>query len=55
MRFQRLRAANFRNFQLLEGDFPPGAQFICGRNGQGNTNLLEALSLVTSLRSFRTS
>jgi len=55
MRFHRVRAANFRNFALLESVFPEGAQFICGRNGQGKTNLLEALSLVTSLRSFRTS
>jgi DNA replication and repair protein RecF len=39
---------------MLEAAFPEGAQFICGQNGQGKTNLLEALGLVTSLRSFRT-
>lgn len=38
----------------MEVAFPQGAQFICGANGQGKTNLLEALGLVTSLRSFRT-
>ncbi|HSH09675.1 MAG TPA: DNA replication and repair protein RecF [Oceanipulchritudo sp.] len=55
MRFRQVRAANFRNFTLLETTFPGGAQFIRGRNGHGKTNLLEALGLVTSLRSFRTS
>lgn len=54
MRFHTLRARNFRNFPWLQATFPDGAQFICGRNGQGKTNLLEALGLVTSLRSFRT-
>jgi DNA replication and repair protein RecF len=55
MRFNTVRALNFRNFPQLEGRFPGGAQFICGGNGQGKTNLLEALGLVTTLRSFRTS
>ena len=55
MRFRKIRAFNFRNFDLLEAEFPTGAQFIRGGNGQGKTNLLEALGLVTSLRSFRTS
>jgi DNA replication and repair protein RecF len=54
MRFLQVRARNFRNFPMLEAAFPVGAQFIRGKNGQGKTNLLEALGLVTSLRSFRT-
>jgi DNA replication and repair protein RecF len=54
MRFIELRARDFRNFPALEAAFPEGAQFIRGDNGQGKTNLLEALGLVTSLRSFRT-
>jgi DNA replication and repair protein RecF len=55
MRFQGFRAVNFRNFEQIGANFPAGAQFICGRNGQGKTNLLEALGYVTSLRSFRIS
>ena len=54
MRFQGFRAINFRNFEQIGASFPVGAQFICGKNGQGKTNLLEALGYVTSLRSFRT-
>lgn len=53
MRFQEFRARNFRNFGSMSASFPDGAQFIRGGNGQGKTNLLEALGLVTSLRSFR--
>lgn len=54
MRFQSIRAHAFRNFHQLEAAFPGRAHFVCGGNGQGKTNLLEALGLVTSLRSFRT-
>lgn len=54
MRFHGFRTLNFRNFSLLQVTFPPGNHFIRGRNGQGKTNLLEALGFATSLRSFRT-
>lgn len=54
MLFTSIRVRNFRSFPHLEAHFPAGAQFICGRNGHGKTNLLEALGLVTTLRSFRT-
>lgn len=43
----------FRNFAHLQAFFGPGSHFICGRNGQGKTNLLEALGLLSCLRSFR--
>lgn len=54
MRFTHFRTQGFRNFSYLEAAFPAGPQFILGANGQGKTNLLEGLGLVTSLRSFRT-
>jgi DNA replication and repair protein RecF len=53
MKFRTLAVEGFRNFQRLEADFSGGNHFICGDNGQGKTNLLEALGLVTALRSFR--
>lgn len=54
MRFERIRLMDFRNLSQLEVAFGEQAEFICGSNGQGKTNLLEALGFVTSLRSFRT-
>ncbi len=54
MRFERIRLMDFRNLKALEAGFGERAEFICGPNGQGKTNLLEALGFVTSLRSFRT-
>ncbi|MGB1128063.1 MAG: DNA replication/repair protein RecF [Opitutales bacterium] len=54
MRFKNLRLQNFRNigFASLALDTP--RTFLLGSNGQGKSNLLEALGLVTALRSFRT-
>jgi DNA replication and repair protein RecF len=52
--FRRIRAAGFRNFALVEADLGAGSHFIRGENGQGKTNLLEAMAFVSSLRSFRT-
>jgi len=53
MRFVQVRTQEFRNFPMLAASFSGPANFICGENGQGKTNLLEAMGLVTSLRSFR--
>lgn len=55
MRFTSLQVEDFRNFTRMGLAFGDGSQFICGENGHGKTNLLEALSLVTYLRSFRVS
>lgn len=53
MRLNRLVIVNFRNIRSMR--FAPGRQFnlILGRNGQGKTNLLEAIYLLGSPRSFR--
>lgn len=45
---------NFRNYEKQAFTFGSQINLICGANGQGKTNLLEALSLVTTGRSFRT-
>lgn len=54
MRFLNLRLQNFRNIEFAELALDAPRTFLLGANGQGKSNLLEALSLVTALRSFRT-
>lgn len=44
-----------RNLTYKSYSFPPGLIFIIGDNGQGKTNLVEAIYLLSALRSFRTS
>jgi len=38
-----LRLYQFRNFDLEEIEFCPGTNLLFGQNGQGKTNLLEAV------------
>jgi len=54
MRFLNLRLQDFRNVAFTELRLDAAHTFLLGSNGQGKSNLLEALSLVTALRSFRT-
>jgi len=54
MLLQRLYLRNFRNYVEAIIDFPPGINVIRGNNAQGKTNLLEALYLLGTGRSFRT-
>jgi DNA replication and repair protein RecF len=54
MRFLNLRLQNFRNIEFSELVLGGDRHFLLGQNGQGKSNLLEALGLVTALRSFRT-
>lgn len=54
MRFLNLRLQNFRNIEFTEIGLGGDRHFLLGQNGQGKSNLLEALGLVTALRSFRT-
>jgi DNA replication and repair protein RecF len=49
-----LRIFQFRNFDQQEIEFCPGTNLFCGWNGQGKTNLLEAIYLLGYGRSFRT-
>ncbi|MBK8261429.1 MAG: DNA replication/repair protein RecF [Nannocystis sp.] len=53
MRIERLSVRDFRNFEA--GELQLGRRFtvLHGENGAGKTNLLEALYLVSTLRSFR--
>lgn len=52
---RRLRLTDYRNFVEAELPFGPGFTVVYGHNGAGKTNLLEALWLTGTLRSFRTS
>lgn len=48
-----LRLRDFRNYARLDGDFVPGFHLLLGDNAQGKTNILEAIYLMATLRSFR--
>ncbi|MDP1580453.1 MAG: DNA replication and repair protein RecF [Candidatus Didemnitutus sp.] len=53
MRFASVTVQNFRNLPLVSVALQGQRTFLCGANGQGKSNFLEALGYVTALRSFR--
>jgi len=53
MHLAHLKLRDFRNYARLEADFTPGFQLLLGDNAQGKTNILEAVYLIATLRSFR--
>lgn len=55
MEIQHLSVRDFRNFASGELDLGPRFTVLYGENGAGKTNLVEALYLVSTLRSFRVS
>lgn len=54
MRVRALTARSFRNLEGTSVGFAPGVNLIVGGNGEGKTGLLEAISVLANLRSFRT-
>ena len=44
---------NFRNYEGLQLDLPPGMVLLYGSNGQGKTNILEAIYLLAVVKSPR--
>jgi len=54
MQLLTLNLENFRNIPFASLRFGQNSHFLVGANGQGKTNLLEAIGLVSALRSFRT-
>ena len=50
---KKLQAQNFRNLEKEVFEFSPGINCIFGQNGNGKTNLLEAVYLLTNKKSFR--
>jgi len=49
----RLRLEDYRNYECAEVELDPGFNLFSGANGQGKTNLLEALYLVATSKLLR--
>src|SRR3954447_16600185 len=53
MHLAQLKLRDFRNYGRLDANFAPGFHLLLGNNAQGKTNILEAIYLIATLRSFR--
>src|SRR6478609_9120559 len=53
MHLAHLKIRDFRNYGRLDIEFAPGFHLLLGDNAQGKTNILEAIYLMATLRSFR--
>ena len=53
MLIKHLSLANFRNYKTAEVAFSPGVNLLVGPNGQGKTNLVEAIRYLSTLSSHR--
>jgi len=54
MRIRHLHLADYRNFPRLDLALPDGPAIIVGANAQGKSNLLEAIHMLATMRSPRT-
>ena len=54
MRIERLCLTDFRNYAHLDLALPAGLVVFSGRNAQGKSNILEAVTLCAMSKSFRT-
>ena len=53
MRLSHLWLTDFRNYESADLELPPGLTVVRGFNGEGKTNLLEAIGYLATLSSFR--
>ena len=53
LQIRSLRLTDFRNYAEAGVEFSPGLNLVVGRNGQGKTNLLEAINVLSGLGSHR--
>ena len=53
MRLESVQLRDFRNLRSVELEPDPRFNVIVGPNGQGKTNFVEAVALVSTLKSFR--
>lgn len=54
MHIEKLYLENFRNYNIQEFEFSQGTNIIYGLNGQGKTNIIEALYFFCNGKSYRT-
>ena len=55
MFISHLSLSTFRSYQSLELDLTPGISVFVGRNGEGKTNIVEAILYLSFLNSHRVS
>lgn len=53
MHVKNIKLSGFRNLEKQSVDLRDGLNLLIGENGQGKTNFLEAIYLLATLRSFR--
>ena len=53
MRIRKVRLIGFRNYTDQTAEFGPGLNILVGANGQGKTNLLEAVCFLSTTKSHR--
>jgi len=53
MIIESLKLRHFRNYISMEVEFSPWFNFISGPNGSGKTNILESISILSGIKSFR--
>ena len=53
MLIKHISLANFRNYETADVSFSPGVNLLVGSNGQGKTNLVEAIRYLSTLSSHR--
>ena len=53
MHVRHLSLVDFRSYRQVEAEFAPGISVLVGPNGEGKTNLIEALGYVSTLGSHR--
>ena len=54
MSLQHLTLTNFKNYASLDADFSPRINCISGDNGEGKTNILDAIYYLSFCKSFFT-
>ena len=55
MQIKAIEFENFRNYENFKIEFPSGVSVIYGENGQGKTNILEAVYMCGLGKSHRKS